>query len=79
MKNGMLLADLFVYSFLYFERWYQIVTYIFDFVTCDDANDYRVVKGDSYEIALDLFRLAVPDCKEILHVFSQFGNPCSGY
>lgn len=47
------------------------MTYIFDFVTSDDGNDYRVVNGDSYEIALNLFRLAVPDFKLILHVYKE--------
>lgn len=47
------------------------MTYIFDFVTFDDGTDYRVVRGDSFEIALDHFRLAVPDYKEILHVFKE--------
>ena len=47
------------------------MTYIFDFVTSDDANDYRVVNGDSYQVALDNFRFAVPDFKMILHVYKE--------
>lgn len=47
------------------------MTYIFDFVNFDDGNDYRVINGDSYEIALNLFRFEVPDFKLILHVYKE--------
>ena len=44
-------------------------TYIFDFINCDDENDYRVVNVDDYQIARNLFACEVPDYKEILHVY----------
>jgi hypothetical protein len=43
--------------------------YIFDFINIDDQPDYRVVHGDDYLIARNLFVSEVPDFKEILHVF----------
>lgn len=45
--------------------------YVFDYVNFDDDNDYLVVNGDSYETALNHFRLAVPDFKLILHVYKE--------
>lgn len=47
------------------------MTYVFDFVTSDDVNDYLVVNGDTYETALNQFRLAVSDFKLILHVYKE--------
>ena len=45
--------------------------YIFDFASSDGGVDYRVVRGETYEDALDKFRCAVPDFKEIFHVFKE--------
>ena len=45
--------------------------YIFDYATSDGGADYRVVRGETYEDALNKFRYAVPDFKEILHVFKE--------
>lgn len=47
------------------------MTYIFDFLTSDDDNDYRVVNGQTYQDALDIFRFDVPDFKLILHVYKE--------
>lgn len=47
------------------------MTYIFEFLTADGDNDYRLVNADSYQSALDTFRFGVPDFKLILHVYKE--------
>ena len=46
-----------------------MTVYIFEFVNPDGGEDYRIVHGDDYESARDIFVSKVLDCKEIRHVF----------